>query len=227
MEVCKLRVKSELSLLAYTIATAMWDPSHICDLHLRSQQHRILNPLSEARDQTLILMDTSQAHYHWATTGTPSRWFLKALPTLPSNHPSGCPSRVTDCLIINLREKCVWTEYILYQYSKDPKGWEFLLWCSISGVLETLEHRFDPGPAQWVKDPLLPQPQLRSRLWLRSDPWPRNSICRGAAKKEKKKKKSWMVGTFVMSHFLQFSPCLYYILTTSQNPQIPIITVKA
>ena len=30
-------------------------------LHLSSQQHRILNPLSEARDQTCILMDPSQA----------------------------------------------------------------------------------------------------------------------------------------------------------------------
>ena len=28
-------------------------------------------------------------------------------------------------------------------------------------------------------------PQCRSQLWLRSDLWPRNSICHGAAKKEK------------------------------------------
>ena len=32
---------------------------------------RILNPLSEARDQTLVLVDISQVHYHWATVGTP------------------------------------------------------------------------------------------------------------------------------------------------------------
>ena len=44
-------------------ATAMRDLSHVCNLHDRSQQHRILNPLSEARDQTHILMDTSQSHY--------------------------------------------------------------------------------------------------------------------------------------------------------------------
>ena len=31
------------------------------DLHHRSQQHRILNPLSEARDLTHILKDTSRA----------------------------------------------------------------------------------------------------------------------------------------------------------------------
>ena len=33
--------------------------SRICDLHQSSQQHRILNPLSEARDQTHILVDAS------------------------------------------------------------------------------------------------------------------------------------------------------------------------
>ena len=35
------------------------DPSHVCDLYHNSRQRRILNPLSEARDQTYILMDTS------------------------------------------------------------------------------------------------------------------------------------------------------------------------
>ena len=33
---------------AYTTATAMWDLSHICNLHHSSQQCQILNPLSEA-----------------------------------------------------------------------------------------------------------------------------------------------------------------------------------
>ena len=53
MEIPRLGVKSELQLLAYTTATAMWNPSH-------SQQHQILNLLSKARDRTCILMDTSQ-----------------------------------------------------------------------------------------------------------------------------------------------------------------------
>ena len=43
-----------------------------------------------------------------------------------------------------------------------------------------------PSPAQWVKDPALPQLQQRSKLRIGSDPWPGNSISRGAAKKEKK-----------------------------------------
>ena len=59
MEVPILGVESELQLLAYTTATATPDPSGICDLHLSSWQHWILNPLSRARDQTHVLMDTS------------------------------------------------------------------------------------------------------------------------------------------------------------------------
>jgi len=35
----------------------------------------ILNPLSEARDRTCILMDASQIHFHWATTRTPKTAF--------------------------------------------------------------------------------------------------------------------------------------------------------
>ena len=40
-------------------------------LHHSSQQRRILNPLSEARDRTHVLMDPSQVHYCSATVGTP------------------------------------------------------------------------------------------------------------------------------------------------------------
>ena len=45
-------VKWELKLLAYTTATAMPSLSCVCDIHHRSQQFWILNPLREARDQT-------------------------------------------------------------------------------------------------------------------------------------------------------------------------------
>ena len=37
----------------------LWDPSHVSNLHHSSGQRQILNPLSEARDWTLILMETS------------------------------------------------------------------------------------------------------------------------------------------------------------------------
>ena len=60
IEVLRLGVKSELQLLAYTTATATRDLSHIYDLHHSSQQCQIPNPLSEARNQTCILMDTSR-----------------------------------------------------------------------------------------------------------------------------------------------------------------------
>ena len=62
MEVIRLGVESKLQLLAYTIATAMPDPSRICNLYYSSGQCRILNLLSEARDQTCILVDPSQVH---------------------------------------------------------------------------------------------------------------------------------------------------------------------
>ena len=45
-----------------------------------------------------------------------------------------------------------------------------------------------PSPAQWVKDPALPQLWLCLQLWLGSDHWPRSSIYHGVAKKKKKKK---------------------------------------
>ena len=52
------------------MATAMQNPGHICDPHHRSWQCWILNPLSEARDWTCVLMDASQICFHWATMGT-------------------------------------------------------------------------------------------------------------------------------------------------------------
>ena len=52
-------VELELQLPAYTTATAMWELSHICDLRHSLWQHQILNPRSEARDRTDILMDPS------------------------------------------------------------------------------------------------------------------------------------------------------------------------
>ena len=64
MEVPRLGTESELQVPAYATAIAPPDPSYICDLHHGLWQHQILNLLSDARDQTSILMDTSQVHYH-------------------------------------------------------------------------------------------------------------------------------------------------------------------
>ena len=60
MEVLRLGVKSELRLSDYATATATPDPSCICKLLCSLQQHRILNPLSEAMDGTHIPMTPCQ-----------------------------------------------------------------------------------------------------------------------------------------------------------------------
>ena len=60
MELPGVGVKSELQLPACTTATAVQDPSPVCDLYHSSLQHRILNPLSEARDPAHILMDINR-----------------------------------------------------------------------------------------------------------------------------------------------------------------------
>ena len=49
--------------------------SHISDLHRSSRWCQILNPLSEARDQTCNLMVPSRIHFCCATPGTPSPIF--------------------------------------------------------------------------------------------------------------------------------------------------------
>ena len=58
MEVPRLGVESELLLPTYATATAMPDLSHNCNLLHSLRQCRILNPLSETRDQTCTFTDT-------------------------------------------------------------------------------------------------------------------------------------------------------------------------
>ena len=62
MEIPRLGVKPELYLKDYTTATAMQDLSLVCALYHSSWQRQILDPQSEARDPTRILMDASQVH---------------------------------------------------------------------------------------------------------------------------------------------------------------------
>ena len=71
MEVPRLEVSLELQLWAYATAIATQDLSCICKLLHRSWQHWVLNPLSEAKDGTHILMDINQVHYHCDTTRIP------------------------------------------------------------------------------------------------------------------------------------------------------------
>ena len=60
MEGLRLGVQSELQPVAYATATAMPDPSRVCNLHHSSRQCQILDPLSKARDRTCILMGASR-----------------------------------------------------------------------------------------------------------------------------------------------------------------------
>ena len=59
-----------------TTDTAMLDPNHVCNLHHSSQQRQILNPLSEARDQTRVLKDTSQVRSPLSHDGNSWNSFL-------------------------------------------------------------------------------------------------------------------------------------------------------
>ena len=68
------RVELELQLPAYATATATPDLTTSVSYTAHGNA-RSLNLLSEAKNQTHILMATSRAHYHWATTGTPWECF--------------------------------------------------------------------------------------------------------------------------------------------------------
>ena len=59
MEIPRWGVELELQLPAYATATATPDPSHIYNLGYSLQLCWVLTPLSEARDWTHILMNTS------------------------------------------------------------------------------------------------------------------------------------------------------------------------
>ena len=74
------RMGLQLPIYTTAIATATWDPRHICSLHHSSRQRQIPDPLSKVRDQTWILMDTNQSWFHCATVGTPRPriWIIKS-----------------------------------------------------------------------------------------------------------------------------------------------------
>ena len=79
MRVPRPGVESELLPPAFARATAMRDPSHVCDLYHSSRQHHILNLLSEARDRTRNLMVPRRIRFHCATTGTPITYYFLML----------------------------------------------------------------------------------------------------------------------------------------------------
>ena len=81
MEVPRLGVQSELQPPATTTATAMQDPSCVCDLH-HSLWRQILSPLSKAKDRTCNLMVLSWIFFFFFFFAAPGwelllRHFLK------------------------------------------------------------------------------------------------------------------------------------------------------
>ena len=68
--------ESELWLLAYATAIAMQDPSHVCNPHRSSWQHRILNLLSEPEIEPTFSWTLVRFLTLWATMGTPPRFSL-------------------------------------------------------------------------------------------------------------------------------------------------------
>ena len=59
MEVARLEVELELQLPATAMVTATWDLSYVSNVQHSSWQCQTLNPLSEAKGRTCILMDTT------------------------------------------------------------------------------------------------------------------------------------------------------------------------
>ena len=65
------QIGAKAASLRHSHSAALPDLSRIFYLHHNSRQGQILNPPSEARDQTHLLMDASRICFCCATTGTP------------------------------------------------------------------------------------------------------------------------------------------------------------
>ena len=79
-----------------------------------------------------------------------------------------------------------------------------------------------PSPV-WVKDLVLLQLRLRSQRQLGADPWPRNPIGRGVAKKGEKKRKERKSHELTTTHFQQLPTCHFCFTGTSPTPH-PTLT---
>uniref|UniRef100_A0A8D0PQP5 Uncharacterized protein n=1 Tax=Sus scrofa TaxID=9823 RepID=A0A8D0PQP5_PIG len=202
IEVPRLGVKSELQLPAYATATATQDLSHVCDLHHSSRQRRILNPLSEARDQTRNLMVPRWIPFRCATTRTPyTLYFLQhgqaeSFPNLqvlqftqPLVSRSGNPRKpITNSITTPplLQRPPITTldpHHSPQRFHKTHRNSH----CGTTGLVASLQP-WDagsiPGPAQWSKDLELLQLQRSWHLWLESDPWPGTPSAMEKAKRE-------------------------------------------
>ena len=81
------------------------------------------------------------------------------------------------------------------------QDWRNVFWSARTQVRSLAQH-------SGLRILALPQLWLRSQLRLRSDPWPRNSKCHGAAKKEKKKSMRRLIMYKCMYHCVCVCVCV-------------------
>ena len=120
MEVPRVGVKLKLQLPAYARVTATPELSQVCNLHHRSWQCRMPNPLSEARDGSHAFMDVSRVHSA-APRGPPEHntseapWWLSRLriPHCHCCHRSFMPGLGTSTCHGHSPKKPTWHFYTL------------------------------------------------------------------------------------------------------------------
>ena len=105
-------------------------------LCLSSQQCQILNPRREARDQTCVLMITSQMCFWWATMGTPSSNILKPITINSFYYCYYCCCYCSVCTVQSLLKTALYVSILKFRgLTSRAVGRSFTLWWpEFSGV---------------------------------------------------------------------------------------------
>ena len=126
----------------------MPDPSWVWNLYFTSWQRRILNPLREAGNWTLILMGTSWVCYHWATTGTLHFFLFKWLCRLfPHCHEGTLKNSCTLILLghtIRNIGKVLWAESGLRHQKTLGPSQTYSIWRHFYVTKDSAEMHFFP-----------------------------------------------------------------------------------
>ena len=114
------RVWIRVTTASLATATAIQDPSYVCDLHHSSWQCQILNPLSETRNGTCVLMETSRIRnsIFLNNKGKPLRFLIQSTVSLSpmaltisygvmtSVNPHVCPDHLSKCQVFIANCNC-------------------------------------------------------------------------------------------------------------------------
>ena len=178
----------------------MQDPSHICNQHHSSQQCQILNPLSKARNQVHVFVDTSWVHYCCVMIGTPKCGTFNCLVSfkyqvpkcLKSPNPSISKEHLfTIQFFSDSFWKLTYVEHLKWQNSR-PISWNlYVNWVDfrkkknsnvlLSGKISVLREpvlSFLCIPFlthQIISPPLIPP--LLSERFLQEVMWERKTLC--------------------------------------------------